>query len=1329
MGTTRGIAFILILMAARVLFAQQATSEEIFREYIDIEDGFASNYISRIVVDDQNVKWLASRGGLHRYNGRDVKVFKPRGRYQELSNQDIRALLVDSKGRIWVGTRSGGFAIYDPITDSFVNVSKLIDPRQEIKRVVDILEDARGNFWVSVWGNGMYVLSDDGLSVLAHYSVTKTARDLEMDPSGNIWAVSINLITKYDPVEDRLVRYGVPIGAGSKLHYDHRTQQLLVGSIKGLYSFDPKTAELVELEEVMGVDLKGINSINVCDRGRIWVGSWTMGLHVSSTDRRGFQKISLLPSDQDNTDYETVLDIFFDENRTAWICTARGGIVKVRANDVVDHIANTFEKNIRLPDNNIMSLHIDENGGHWYGTWGGGAAYSPDGKEFEQLPGVGNIKIQAITPIYDKMAVSKVYGVTLHELNGDWKKRKPPGEALSMKVQDLFFDEERDEFWIGTQEHSLFVVDLATDPEMRNPIRIDQNAMNGVNQIIKGPNGHLWLGTNNGLYQSNPHRRSFVRVDLNDSFPSVIFITLAFDHDGKLWLGSPGGLIKARIVEGKPQVEKVYDSNDGLRNDFITAVGVDSDNNVWLGTPAGVATVQQGSDVAMSINSLNGSSINMRALSIAKGKLYFGTRKGVFAFEPEDISLTTEAPKVVYEWIRIDNDVVQVDEEINGRVLMDVAPNYLSSLQLTHRESVLTLGYAAIDYGDPAEISYSYRIAGLSDEWIDNGNSTEITLVRPAAGKYTMEVRASKNRLDFGEISTIDIRVLPAPWLSTWAISCYVLLAIGITLVIIRFILSRARLQSSLELAHVSKVKEQELSEAKLRFFTNISHELRTPLTLIVSPVSEMLNNSKVSKDIKQRLEYVEKNAGRLLDLINQLLDFRKADVGELQLRVASGNFIPFAREIFMSFKDYAKMEGLTYKFETDVKTLDLTFDRDKMEVVLCNLLSNAFKATEKGGNIKMKVKDGSDEILIAVVDDGIGISQEYQSKIFNRFFQIQDTESIKIVGSGIGLSLTHRIVELHGGSIEVTSEPGQGAEFAVRMPKGNAHFSKDAIVVDSNEAEDIGNYQLKPEGPTTNSDGQKESILVVDDNADIRNYLQTLLADDGYEISAAGDGKEALDQIEKIMPDLIVSDVMMPEVDGLELCRQIKSDLRTSHIPVILLTARSSTVHEVSGLKHGADDYIRKPFDASVVKTRISSLLDNRKKVRTNLLNKIRFEPSADLQVENADDKFIKDFSEFIEQNLDSSDIDIVQIADQFHMSQSTLYRKLKSMTGMSITGFIRSIRLKKGAELLVSSDLKLSAVAYSVGFNDYKYFKKTFTEQFGLSPRDYRSEKIYPK
>jgi signal transduction histidine kinase/DNA-binding response OmpR family regulator len=699
--------------------------------------------------------------------------------------------------------------------------------------------------------------------------------------------------------------------------------------------------------------------------------------------------------------------------------------------------------------------------------------------------------------------------------------------------------------------------------------------------------------------------------------------------------------------------------------------------------------------------------------------LYFGGSNGIIKLNPFQIDEKFKLPKIVFTQLIVNNKVIEAGEVLNGNEILHQSIPYTNEIALSYDQNHLSLSFVADDFLGPDNITYSYQLVGLNNEWVNLGNRHQISFTELGWGDYELLIKASRNNQQWSELKRLKIHIATPPWLTWYAYLFYACLFLAILLLVRHISHKQASLRAEIRIIQIEKEKEHELNEAKITFFTNISHEFRTPLTLILSPITELLTNKQIVGAVKETLVLVESNAKKMLGLVNELLDFKKAEQGLLTLNRTRTDIVGFTKAIYLNFKEMALSRKINYFFETNVEEYAIDFDKNQLEIVLNNLLSNAFKFTKNKGTIRVSISTSEDSVAITIADNGMGIAEENKEKIFNRFFQIKNTKTAHLVGSGIGLSFSKNIIDLHGGTITVESELNKGATFRIELPVlepvETINYSEKPIVsavITEKKA------QLEKTAKTS-----KPLVLIADDSDDIRKYLKSLLEKD-YDILEVTDGLEALSIVNKRLPDLVVSDVMMPNMDGIQLCEEIKNQINTSHIPIILLTARTSLSYEISGLQKGADDYITKPFNPSIVQTKIANLLNNRKKLREYFLNKVRFEPHAiDVSEPNLDNLFIDKAMKIVHDNLQHEDFGVEEMADKLFMSQSTLLRKIKALTGLSVNGFIRSVKLKNAAQLILETDLKMSAIAYEVGFSDYKYFTKAFQSQFGCLPSEYKA------
>lgn len=1310
-------------------------------DYLNISSGLSINYVSEIITDKNGLKWFATKNGVNRFDGVNFKHFFPSERYQELLNENIKVLALDLNGNIWVGTESGGLSKYNVKEDTFTNYNHLLTGKEKsFLSIRSLCQDKYGHIWVAS-SHGVFIIDIEQEQVAFSFTHLNDILHIAKDATGDtIWMAAGKKIYKYTASTKTISE--IPsdqIGWIMELFFDKSRNNLLIGTGKGLYELSSSSKGIRKLT-YQNNEISSINAINIDKAGRVWIGSWQRGLYVSNPARTKFYKFSLLPADQVNKNYELITDIHIDDNQQIWIASGFAGVIKLIPQRNFKNYMNMPKQHIGLPDNNIQNIHKDRDGNLWCGTRGNGLGYSKNGKTFTLLPDTDGEVVSCFTEVNNKIIVGYDKGLLIYNLKEPFKKPYHIGSKKLRKVRALYVDTQK-RLWIGTQLDGLASISLDALAENTPLDKIvfyksteqttNTNLKSArITAIDEDQDGNIWIATYRGIHKYDYKKTSFINYTkhITPISSSLIIHSLYTKEEGKIWVGFSDGLMEFACNESSFTLLKHYTKADGLDNNFISAITKDGQGNLWLGHSKGIAYIPANTSNIYNFGEEEGveiSPINPNAIYNDSNQIYFGGENGLVTFAPQFVDISTSQPKVNFTDLFIDNQYIQVGDTVNGNIILKHNPSYTSHINLTHKEKVVELSFVANDHLGNKNLHYYYRLAGMSDEWVNNRNFNNISFRNLPSGDYTLEVRASRDKIHFGDITAIRLSVAPAPWASTWAYMVYLCLFILILYIIIRNVVKQTQLRANIKMAKMEKEKEHELAEDKLRFFTNISHELRTPLTLILSPLSEILHQHPINSDTRSKLSYIDKNANRLLTLINQLLDFRKAETGNLNVQVSSSNFVSFAEKVFQSFKGHAESSEIIYTFDTEESDIAVTFDKDKMETVLSNLLFNAFKHTPKQGYISLSVSTHDNDCYIAIKDSGKGIPEKYHKHIFSRFFQIQQSETANMAGSGIGLSLSKKIVELHHGTIEVRNN--KGAEFIVKIPLGDKHFDANQF-----EAEQLGNTTTENTAPLSDllesEEPAKASLLIIDDNNDIRSYLKELFEKD-YNVITAEDGKAGLEITRKKLPDLVVSDVMMPEMDGLEFCQEVKSDMTTSHIPIILLTAKASTQHELEGLQTGADDYVRKPFDSRVIQSRVETLLNNRKNVQSYFANKIRFEPNIQPPEENKslslEEDFIEKAIKFIEENIDNDKLNVEFLSDEFCMSQSTLYRKIKSLTGLSSVSFIRSIRLKKAAELILNEDLKFSAVAYMVGFNDYKYFKRAFTKEYGMTPTEYKATK----
>lgn len=1331
------LIFYCLFVLSSALKAQSFNVQDYSIEYIDVSSGLSNNYAQKVIEDDIGYKWIASEGGLNKYDGKTFQVFNP-GNTEAFRNENIETIYKDSDGDLWIGTKSGGLVFYDSRKEQFTNYNQFIFKDSTLPsslRVIDIVEGSSGQILVGTWANGLFVFPKNSPEKLKRFAKNQKVENLTSDNFGNVWMSRWGQLYKYDPSEDRLISFAKYNGITCLLH-DAPRGRLWLGRGQSNVAY-------VDLNDYSLHDVKpkskgkgNVESMTLGSSGQLYVGTWGNGLYVSDTLASSFRKLSIQPSAKGtiNTSFETILDIHLDDNGIIWVGTAFGGIAKLLPINSFLSVQNILKGN-SLPDNNIYTLESDDNGGIWIGTYGGGVMYW-DGTDLNRIS--SNItKTNTFHKINNHIFIGSREGIFSIDVNDPLKRVKAYYQQL--KKITAIHHSTNDRLWVGTQQNGLYYIDNFLNSAGESPVvKVAQlNDEIRINELSEDKNGNIWIGTFNGLFLFHRESGRFLSENtlLDRPLSSRIINDMYLDQaNDKLWLALSGGLTELTIMDIRQIDVVTHGTEQGLKNEFVTSIMKGSDEQIWIGTAYGLAKFRPDRLAFENYTEFEGLpaySFNLKsATSLPDGKLIFGASDGFVAFDPREITYQQADPEVLFTELLINGQPVGVGEKINENIVLSHSLQHTDQIALTYEDEAFSFTVSTLDYMGKDNVLYTYRLRGFNENWSTLSKSREIRYTNLSPGDFTLEVKASRDNHHWSPVAKMGISISPPPWGTWYAYILYILIILGLTYLINYVAKRQAKLSANLEIERIAREKEHDLSEAKVTFFTNISHEFRTPLTLILSPITELLSELTLDSKVKDRLMIIEKNASRLLQLINQLLDFRKSENGLLKLRVATGDIKKFAKEVYLSFQTHADSKNIQYTFNCKPSLINLPFDRDKMEIALVNLISNAFKYSNSGGKIEVTLDQQEGNCIIEVADNGIGIPPENLDKVFDRFYQIRSSDSAKIVGSGIGLALTKNIVDLHHGEISVQSIPHEKTIFSIKIPIENKNFTPEEFIEDFKSSEDTSAYmeieQSSVEEDTVASNAQgKERILIVDDNAEILSYLKTLTKEEGYEVLQATNGVEALTMANEYQPDLIISDVMMPEIDGITLCRTLKNDINTSHIPIILLTARTSTVYEVSGLETGADDYIKKPFHPAIVKTRINSLLDNRRKIREHFVNKIRFEPSNEIEATSTEEEFIQKAILLIQENIHDAEFGIESLMDNLAMSKSTLYRKLKSLTGMSITGFIRSVKLKRAAELILTVDWKLNQIAYESGFNDYKYFKNCFQEQFGCLPSEYKSNK----
>jgi signal transduction histidine kinase/DNA-binding response OmpR family regulator len=845
--------------------------------------------------------------------------------------------------------------------------------------------------------------------------------------------------------------------------------------------------------------------------------------------------------------------------------------------------------------------------------------------------------------------------------------------------------------------------------------------------LCKAPDGKIWIGTYGGgvnIFDKRTGKFSSIEtVSHNNKGLSSNIINAVFtDSKKNIWICTPDGLNKYSFNGTGIQI---YSKINGFSSNVFNDITEDANGKIWLATENGISSFDPKSNTVRNFDEADGVSVNSVIRSHGTS-IFVAGNKGYFSFDPRQIKFNKVAPPVYITDFQLFNKSVLPSAE--GPLKENL--NLAKEITLNHDQSVFSIEFVALNYAYPWKNGYAYRLVGFDKKWNYVGNQRRATYTNLNAGTYHFQVKASNNDGVWNnEGDTIIIRINPPWYLSWWAYILYAGAIIGSAYLYISYRKKQEQLKYEVKITHIESEKEKELNERKLSFFTNISHEFRTPLTLIINPVKELLYQDDKNLDTSS-MNIVYRNAKRLLSLVDQLLLFRKADSEGDTLKASNLNLVSLVKEVFLCFSHQARSKNINYEFSSAQDRISIYADREKLEIAIFNLLSNAFKFTPDMGSISVELKETANEVNILITDSGCGIPEDSIEKIFNRFYQEHDQNSSIGGGFGIGLFLVKNFVEMHGGTITCKNNNGNGTSFNVQLLKGNEHINPAFIVPDQQESslflKELNQDDLlivpvkkKEKGLTDLLGQEKKSILIVDDNEEIANYLAEVF-EEQYQIYQASDGETGLAIIREFLPDIVISDVMMQGMGGIELCSILKEDDSISHIPIVLLTASTSAEIKLKGVESGADDYISKPFDKELLVARIGGILKSKNSLQKYFYSEITLNPNSS-KISSEYKDFLKNCIQIVERNMEDPNFNIKMLAEEIGMSRTNLFNKIKSISGHSSNSFIRFIRLRKAAEIFISTDKTIQETMYIVGMNDIKYFREQFKKVFEMNPSDY--------
>jgi signal transduction histidine kinase/ligand-binding sensor domain-containing protein/DNA-binding response OmpR family regulator len=1380
-------SFFTVILIFACVNASAQSSQYRFSQ-LDVNNGLSHNQVNCIIKDSQGFMWFSTASGLNRFDGYTFKVYRHDGNNKNSVRDDyVDKIFEGPDKKLWMSTRNGS-CYYDPYADAFnSDMSPLLRPLklplyQNVKKIV---RTGAADFWFLYSDLGIYRYNAVSKQTTHYYHnnssipslFSGSIADITADAKGNIWIVYRNGTVEMFDVKLDKISYHTDIfkkaynnkNGDYSLTVDRDNDLWFYDSYieAGVFYYKPSTGTLLHIDkESAGLKLKAnfINNIIQADDGRIWISTDHGGISV--VDKKKFEITNLLNREDDAKSLsQNSATLYKDNFGIIWAGTFKKGISYYHKNIIRFPLYRHFASDpASLSFNDVDKFVEDKPGNLWIGTNGGGLIYfnRRTGKytQYKHDPAnpssLCNDVIVNLCIDHDQKLWIGTYFGGLDCFDGKVFTHYKHDDKLATSIADdrvwSILEDSSHRLWIGTFAGGLQLFDRSKKI-FYHPFKQSDIRSSMVSSIFEDKQGNIWIGGFLGVDVILKNKGQVIHYFSNgDSAKGLVDNTINSinqDSRGFIWIATADGL---SVLNPKTNTFTSLTKKNGLPSNSILSILYDNKGAMWLSTSNGLSHVTLTQTVNAfnfhvenfdEIDGLQGREFNINsALKTRSGELIFGGANGFNIFDPASIEPNLEKNQLIFTDFQLFNKSISANEVINGHVVLSKAMPVTHAITLNHSENVFAIEFAALDFFNPGKIKYQYMLTGFDKGWINADNRTrKASYTNLDGGDYVFQVRASNSEGTWNpDYISLKIKVLPPFWKSTPAYFIYVILFIGILWFIRQRGIQKIRRQFAaekekretqllIEQERQEVKRMHELDQLKIKFLTNVSHEFRTPLSLIMAPVDKMLTHA--DQEQKQQLNMIEKNARRLLNLVNQLLDFRKMEVQELKLHCKPGDIINFISEISMSFTDIAEEKQIGFIFDTTVESLLTSFDHDKIERILFNLISNAFKFTPAGGQVSVLLnveKDGdvgnNASLEIKVIDTGIGIPIEKQGKIFERFFQHDIPESMINQGSGIGLAITREFVKMHGGEIIVESEPDHGSCFIIRLPvviyeaqEINLSLNNDV----DNEKQNLVTPIESKSAPKQQHANKKTVVLLVEDNDDFRFYLKDNLKDIFFIIEASN-GREGWQKALSQHPDMIVSDISMPEMTGIELCKKLKSDKRTSHIPVVLLTALTGEAEQLKGLEIGANDYITKPFNFEILLSKIKNILI----LRDNYKRTYKKQMDVQLQdapLQNEDEKLLRSIVEYIELNILNENLSVEELSRQMNMSRGSLYNKVLMLTGKSPVEFIRSIRLKKAVYLLENSQMTISQICYEVGFNTPKYFTKLFKEEYNILPSAYTS------
>ncbi|WP_211226730.1 hybrid sensor histidine kinase/response regulator transcription factor [Algoriphagus vanfongensis] len=1349
------LVFNLLLVLWTTVAPSQSLDEKLVFRQLDGDLGLSSSNVMAILRGPDEMMWFGTGFGLYRYDGTRVKSFFSSRDSLSLSHNSIQKLYNGPFGYLWIENVNGKFDLYDPVKQRVHRGLDLVKNRISFSSdsISSILKDRQGRYWFAHPEKGITIFDSEN-----QQSIHLTTQDnqgglssnqiaaIQQNPDGLIWVLSrdgyLDLVDPFRLITSRSAHLKETADFGSS------NFEMLVDSDGDAWIFDPDRDLGLIWVKNLSLDSKKIDSstsplrlnnnmvkaITEAKPGEIWLGTDHGGINILDKKTQQITYLNQESKEAENYPHHVVYALFKDSEDILWIGTHKQGVSYYHPGLLrFSHVQKNLSDKQSLPFNDVNAFVEDQQGNLYIGTNGGGLLYQnrKTGAYSRYLHDPDNsnslVGDVIVDMVMDKKGVLWM-GTYLNGLGSFDGKNFRSHEFLGSGENSIpgpnvwkLFEDSRNRLWIGTLRSGLAVLDSSRQhftsyPAGAAPYYIHNQYITG---FAEDTAGNIWVAGGSGVNAINLEtgQTRFYSEDTDHGLLASNITDLFVDRSGMLWLTSVNGL---HYFDNQDSTFVHFGTEDGLPTSYLVDILEDQKGNLWISSQAGLSYGEvDRSREPLSItfqnfdqkDGLQAALFNKNsALKTQNNELIFGGPNGYNIFKSENFAFEQNYPQVVFTDLSLFNKEVTVGEIVGKREVLQSSLQNAGEVVLRHDENMFSIGFSALNFLYPEKNKYRYKLLGFNEDWIYlDENLARVSFTNLDPGDYTLVVQPGTVLEGWSpEEFTLKIKILAPFWKTPLAYFLYFLVMIGSVVYFRNQLIKRQKEQFERKQAILESKRIQELDRLKTKFFTNLSHEFRTPLSLILTPAEHLLSTTE-DKSLKNHYEIIQRNARRLLKLINQLLDIKNIEKGALVFHPTEGDIVNFVREVVSDFQELSENQHKQLTFESNVESQQAIFDSDKLEKIIFNLLSNAFKFTFEDGKIHVKLEltqthEERARLELTVSDTGIGISPESQERIFERFYSTDPPTNQLNQGSGIGLSLVWDFVKIMNGEIFIQSELNQGASFIVQIPLDLIHL------------EEIEEREQLLDELTRN---QKEVVLIAEDHVDFRNYLKDCLSDT-YQVLLAANGAEAWEIAQEQIPDLIISDLMMPTMDGNELCQHVKGNLSTSHIPVILLTAKKSEEQMLQSLDSGCNLYLTKPFNLEVLNLSIKNLLKERKAYQEQNRRMIQVKPNGG-EVASMDQELIQKAAALVEEHIDDSDFSVEYFASQLHMSRVHLYKKLQSLTGKSPIEFIRLIRMQRAAELLAKGQWNVNEVAYMVGYNNAKYFAKQFKNEYGKLPSEY--------